>query len=253
MFESSDPGRMKGGMQKFLFAISIALSVMLTSAFLRERRVLPTPGPLPDTLRAAQQEQPVTAGELPVRGNTSDETLVRHVIDGDTLVLEDDRVIRYVGIDTPEIGKKRAPECFGREATIQNRTLVEGKRVRLETDVSDVDRYGRALRYVYRGDLFVNQLLVREGYARVLSISPDTKFQELFRTEERAAREARRGIWGETCAAPAREDDRDCGDFSNRAEAQTFFLREGGPTHDPHRLDQDGDGIACEGLAAPPS
>ena len=238
-------------MQKFLLVASVTLSIILTSAFLRERRVLPTLRPSPSTLQAEQQEQPVTE-KRPVSGNTSDEVLVRHVIDGDTIVLEDGRVIRYIGIDTPEIGGKRAPECFGRESTLQNRALVEGKRVRLETDVSDVDAYGRALHYVYRGDLFVNQLLVREGYARVLAIPPDIKFQKLFRTEEHAAREARRGLWSSTCGAPAPDDDRDCGDFSHQAEAQQFFLREGGPTHDPHRLDQDGDGVACEGLAASP-
>ncbi|MEX2054024.1 MAG: excalibur calcium-binding domain-containing protein [Candidatus Colwellbacteria bacterium] len=42
--------------------------------------------------------------------------------------------------------------------------------------------------------------------------------------------------------------DRDCGDFSTHAEAQAFFEAEGGPTHDYHNLDRDGDGIACESL-----
>jgi micrococcal nuclease len=42
--------------------------------------------------------------------------------------------------------------------------------------------------------------------------------------------------------------DRDCGDFSTHAEAQAFFETAGGPTRDPHRLDGDGDGVACENL-----
>lgn len=42
--------------------------------------------------------------------------------------------------------------------------------------------------------------------------------------------------------------DRDCPDFSSQAEAQRFFIANGGPTHDPHNLDRDGDGIACESL-----
>lgn len=45
--------------------------------------------------------------------------------------------------------------------------------------------------------------------------------------------------------------DRDCGDFDTQRQAQLFFLEEGGPTHDPHRLDADGDGIACETLPCP--
>lgn len=40
--------------------------------------------------------------------------------------------------------------------------------------------------------------------------------------------------------------DRDCGDFSSQAAAQNFFLANGGPQNDPHRLDSEGDGIACE-------
>ena len=43
-------------------------------------------------------------------------------------------------------------------------------------------------------------------------------------------------------------DDRDCSDFSTLAEAQQFYRRAGGPDQDPHFLDQDGDGIACESL-----
>lgn len=41
-------------------------------------------------------------------------------------------------------------------------------------------------------------------------------------------------------------NDRDCADFVSAASAQRFFLSAGGPTHDPHGLDRDGDGNACE-------
>ena len=40
--------------------------------------------------------------------------------------------------------------------------------------------------------------------------------------------------------------DRDCGDFTSQAEAQRFFEAAGGPESDPHRLDSEGDGVACE-------
>ncbi len=42
--------------------------------------------------------------------------------------------------------------------------------------------------------------------------------------------------------------DRDCGDFSSQAEAQRFFESDGGPSYDPHGLDRDKDGIACESI-----
>jgi len=42
--------------------------------------------------------------------------------------------------------------------------------------------------------------------------------------------------------------DYDCPDFSTQEEAQEFFESEGGPYDDPHNLDKDGDGIACESL-----
>ena len=45
--------------------------------------------------------------------------------------------------------------------------------------------------------------------------------------------------------------DKDCGDFDNRRQAQNFFLGHGGPQNDPHRLDSDGDGKACEDLPCP--
>lgn len=50
---------------------------------------------------------------------------------------------------------------------------------------------------------------------------------------------------------PGGGDDRDCSDFRNQRRAQFFFIRQGGPRRDRHRLDSDHDGIACEGLRCP--
>lgn len=52
-------------------------------------------------------------------------------------------------------------------------------------------------------------------------------------------------------AAPAQAADKDCSDFATQAEAQAFFIANGGPTSDPHRLDSEGDGLACESLPCP--
>jgi Excalibur calcium-binding domain len=49
-------------------------------------------------------------------------------------------------------------------------------------------------------------------------------------------------------AAPALAGDKDCSDFKSWQQAQKFYKNHGGPRHDPHRLDGDHDGVACESL-----
>ena len=121
-----------------------------------------------------------------------DTALVTRVIDGDTIVIEGGYRVRYIGIDTPEIDDG---EPFGMEAFEVNQRLVEGKIVRLERDVSQTDKYGRLLRYVYVDGIFVNAELVRLGLAEAKAYPPDTKYQEYLEELEREARDAGWGIW----------------------------------------------------------
>ncbi len=89
-------------------------------------------------------------------------------------------------------------EPFGKEAAKANRKLVDGKTVRLEFDVQQVDRYNRLLAYVYlKDDTFVNAWLVEHGYAVVMTIPPNVKHQDLFLKLQREAREKGRGLWKE--------------------------------------------------------
>lgn len=118
---------------------------------------------------------------------------VTQVIDGDTITIEGGYRVRYIGIDTPEVHP--VPEAYGLEAWQVNRQLVEGKEVRLEPDVSETDKYGRLLRYVYVDDVFVNAELVRLGLAEAKAYPPDVKYQEYLENLELEAREAGRGIW----------------------------------------------------------
>ena len=118
---------------------------------------------------------------------------VTRVIDGDTIVIDTGQEVRYIGIDTPEIHP--APEAYGDEAWKANRQLVEGKEVRLEQDVSETDKYGRLLRYVYVGEIFVNGKLVELGLAEAKSYPPDTRNQQHLEWLEAVAREAGRGMW----------------------------------------------------------
>ncbi len=122
---------------------------------------------------------------------------VTRVIDGDTVVLDSDERVRYIGIDTPEKTGSPAIVALGRAATEHNRRLVEGKTVRLEFDVRPRDRHGRLLAYVYVDAIFVNARLIEDGYAFAYTVPPDVRYAERFRKLEREAREKRRGLWGE--------------------------------------------------------
>ncbi|MBM3256138.1 MAG: thermonuclease family protein [Candidatus Moranbacteria bacterium] len=127
---------------------------------------------------------------------------VVYVVDGDTIDISTGERVRYVGVDTPETKHPiKGVECFGREAAEKNKELILGKEVRLEKDISDKDKYGRLLRYVYLDNLFINDYLARNGFAHAATFPPDVKFSKIFLAAEREARENLRGLW-----APGRCD-----------------------------------------------
>ncbi|MBN1586407.1 MAG: thermonuclease family protein [Candidatus Omnitrophica bacterium] len=130
------------------------------------------------------------------------EAVVSRVIDGDTVELSTGQHVRYLGINTPEVRKKRGgqwiydPEPFAEAATALNRDLVEGCRVRLEYDVEKKDKYGRLLAYVYLGDLWINGEMVRSGLGEVFTLAPNTKYVDELAGLQNQARQERKGIWG---------------------------------------------------------
>ena len=128
--------------------------------------------------------------------SASEESNVVRVIDGDTIEIEGKKTVRYIGIDTPEIHHPTKPVgCFGAEAAKRNAELVLGKKVKLVKDVSETDRYGRLLRYVWVDDQFVNELLVKEGFALSATFPPDVNNQKIFQDAEREAKEKSVGLW----------------------------------------------------------
>jgi endonuclease YncB( thermonuclease family) len=134
--------------------------------------------------------------------NDAETFFVHRVVDGDTIELENGEKVRYIGINTPEsVDPRQGVECFGRDASEYNRELVEGKKVRLEKDISERDKYGRLLRFVYlENGTSVNEKLVREGYAYASAYPPDITKQTIFREAERQARNEKVGLWNEnTC------------------------------------------------------
>ena len=119
-----------------------------------------------------------------------EQVLVVRVIDGDTIELQDGRRVRYLGIDTPELG-----EDYATEATTRNKELVEGKEVELQRGKRDKDEYGRLLRYVYVNGVFVNAELVAQGYAKAYIFDPDERYSQVLVQLEQYAKIRERGLW----------------------------------------------------------
>ena len=195
--------------------------------------------------------------------------------------------LRFIGVDTPETKEPGcAPQPYGQEASAFTQAQLGGEQVGLEFDVEKTDRYGRLLAYVYPqdGEMF-NETLLEEGYAQVATFPPNVRYADHFLEAQHAARETGRGLWGLSPEELAQQTDRgngiggtgctpltpppppepqpipelvpepspkapalpkgdvDCEDFATKAEAQVYLL-----PGDPHRLDRDGDGQACDSL-----
>jgi|GEM_PF-1803780 len=185
---------------------------------------------------------------------------VRRAIDGDTIEADWDgklEKIRMIGVDTPESVHPDPSRntAEGKTAAAYTKEQLEGKAVLIELDVQERDPYGRVLGYVFLEDgTFYNARLVAEGYAQAATFPPNVRWSELFARLQEDARTAKRGFWADEAPPEAggsfrydpKGPDRDCSDFRTQAEAQAFFEAAG--PGDPHRLDSDGDGVACESL-----
>jgi micrococcal nuclease len=122
---------------------------------------------------------------------------VRWVADGDTIILEDGRHIRYLGINTPETGHDGLPaHPFGNAARRYNRQLVGKQDIRLEFDREPQDRFGRWLAHVHRRDgLWVNRAMVAKGLAIYLYTPQNRKHGQSLLSAQREAMQARKGLW----------------------------------------------------------
>jgi len=157
----------------------------------RERAVPPSPTPTSTSL-------PATVTPTPTRTPRPGRTLasVIRVWDGNTILIEGGYSVRYIGVNAPGAGMFRRPlEPFGREAAERNVELVEGKQVELEEDVTDVDSAGNLLRYVYVGDVMVNEALLREGLARLAPFGPNRRYAGMLNLAEAEARQTPLNIW----------------------------------------------------------
>lgn len=244
----------------------------------------PTPTVAPATATPEPTATPTAVPPPAASGPELVEARVVSVIDGDTIKVSlggQVYTVRLIGVDTPETVDPNEPVmCYGVEATAFTRDMISraSNRVLLEKDVSEVDRYGRLLCYVWLphpdGTRFLNEELVKHGYAQATTYPPDVRFSDLFVQRMREARTAGLGLWGDCGGfgvpaeptptptepppplppppAPSNCDpsypdvcippyppDLDCPDIPYRN-----FRVVGS---DPHRFDGDKDGWGCEG------
>lgn len=141
---------------------------------------------------------------------------VMSVADGDTITVGlsgQNYKLRFIGVDTPETKHPNKPvEFMGKEASDFTTNELNGKKIWLEKDVSETDKYQRLLRYIWLvdpsdiknptyediRDKTFNGILVREGYAKASTYPPDVKYQEYFSRIEKEARENNKGLWNES-------------------------------------------------------
>ena len=143
-------------------------------------------------------------GAAPPPGMVS--CVVSSVIDGDTIDVTgcaDAGRIRLLLVDSPESGQ----DCYASESTAHVRSRLLGATVSLERDQTNVDQYGRYLRYAWIGGELFNETMVRDGVAKVLAYE-NVKYLARLNAAEAEARAAGRGLWGAcgtgNCAGPIR-------------------------------------------------
>ena len=123
------------------------------------------------------------------------------VIDGDTIVLSDGTVVRYIGIDAPEVAyQQNAAGCYADQARDKNKLLVQNTPLRLEYDPAQAtDKYDRTLAYVWAGNTLVNRELVAGGYAYAYNFDHPHPKEADFLSAQNGARDAQLGLWGPAC------------------------------------------------------
>ncbi len=180
------------------FLLAIALSALSLPACTADE---------PATPPADESGPATTTARDPSDRADANARMVR-VVDGDTIVVDVDgreERVRLIGIDTPEsVAEERPDQCYGVEASDEvKRLLPEGTELVLERDVEPRDQYDRLLAYVYRAEdeLFVNEVLVRDGFAGILNYPPNDTYAERFRSLEAAARQQGTALWG-VCGGP---------------------------------------------------
>ncbi|OMF14517.1 thermonuclease family protein [Paenibacillus sp. FSL H7-0331] len=132
---------------------------------------------------------------------------IKRIVDGDTYETNSGHKIRLIGVNTPEVFGET--QYYGREASDFSKKRLENQTVYLFRDVSETDRYGRVLRYLFiqNDPVMFNETLLNEGYANTMSVPPDVMFAKKFVVLERQARENRIGIWEKSDAQACKKPE----------------------------------------------
>lgn len=135
-------------------------------------------------------------------GGTEKYYIVVKVVDGDTFWIDDGtekgQKVRLIGVDAPETRRSARKEigAYGAEAKEFLTAMILSREVRLDYDVDKKDRYGRTLAYAYlRDGTFINAVLIKQGYAMVLTVPPNVRFVDEFVRLQQQARANNRGLW----------------------------------------------------------
>lgn len=129
---------------------------------------------------------------------------VRYVVDGDTVILDDERHVRLIGINAPELGHDGQPdEPYAAAARDRVRALVEHQPVQLEFEEESRDHYGRWLAHLRLADgRSVETMLIKEGLASVVAIPPNIREVKRLQAAEDEARHEHRGLWADAYSRP---------------------------------------------------
>lgn len=119
-----------------------------------------------------------------------EKAFVTKVIDGDSFHIENSVVVRLIGANSPEKGQP-----LYENATILLKKLIEGKNITMEKDVMERDNYGRLLRYIFIGNIFIEEEMVKNGFANIYIIPPNEKYASQIKKAEQYARENKLGLW----------------------------------------------------------
>ena len=117
------------------------------------------------------------------------------VIDGDTIKLETGEKVRLIGIDAPELSQPG-----GEESREYLTHLILNKGVILDKGHEDRDKYNRLLRFVYTGDLCINEEMIRQGYAEARYLTDPLR--EYYIHMEMEAEIAKAGLWHKNIFQP---------------------------------------------------
>ena len=148
-----------------------------------------------NTLFAASNDTPDT---LCRAARLHEMVKVKYVIDGDTIVLTDDRHVRLIGINTPEIDHHGQSTQTGAIKARQflNQLLHGQRHVYLVYDHSRFDRYQRTLAHLFLEDgTNIQAMLLQQGLAVPLTIPPNLSFLDCYQQEAQIARDKNKGIW----------------------------------------------------------